>query len=178
MTSSIDVEKKIYTWLDEVVIAENFCPFAKSVRVNQQIHLRISKAQSTLRAVDEIMEECDQLSSMPSRETTLVAFAEGFYDFDGYLGLLEEVEHVANIQGFEGIFQFASFHPQYQFEGESVDCVSNYTNRAPYPIVHILREATITKALSHFPNAESIPERNIKHANALGIGFFEQYLKT
>ncbi|GLR73009.1 DUF1415 domain-containing protein [Agaribacter marinus] len=176
--SAPTIEKKIYTWLDEVIIGQNFCPFAKNVRIKQRIKLTLSDNTSLTAAVSDVLKECDALTAHDSSQidTTLLAFTKGFDDFQRYLDLLEEVNFVAKKAEFEGIYQFASFHPNYLFEGEPPDSPSHYTNRSPYPLIHILREDSLSRVLKHYPNPEGIPERNISHAEKLGISFFRQYL--
>lgn len=172
------LEKKIYTWLDEVIIGQNFCPFAKSVRIKQRIKLTLSDKTSLNAAVSDVLKECEVLTAHDCSEidTILLAFTKGFDDFQYYLDLLEEVNFIAKKVGLEGIYQFASFHPHYLFGGEAEDSDSHYTNRAPLPIIHILREASLTKVLSHYPNPEDIPHRNVEHATALGADFFKRFL--
>lgn len=150
-------------WLEDWVIRLNLCPFAKYPHENNQV--RIVETQST--EEDEIfnvvLSELDYLyHAEPSEtETTLVVIENGLASFDQYLDFLHLLEQVLPETGLEGIIQIASFHPDYCFEGESQDDPANLTNRSPYPMFHLIREASIEKALANYPDPDAIPERNI-----------------
>ena len=106
-------------------------------------------------------------------ETTFIIFPDNFSDFETYLDLVELSEALAADQGYEGIYQIASFHPEYCFEGAEADDPANYTNRSIYPMLHLLREDSLSDALDNFPDAESIPERNIAFAQRKGLAFMQ-----
>jgi hypothetical protein len=105
----------------------------------------------------------------PGRETSLLIFPTALTDFNGYLDLLDIATALLTDQGYEGVYQLASFHPNYCFEGVGSDDPSHYTNRSPYPMIHILREASLEAALTKYPNPENIPVRNVRRAQSLGL---------
>ncbi|MFC4701879.1 DUF1415 domain-containing protein [Glaciecola siphonariae] len=170
-----DVNKVISTtlaWLDAVIINEQFCPFAKPVRDNNQIHFAVAQQSDTASLLRQVIAECDNLMRHDKVETSLLIYTAALGDFDDYLDFLDMANELLENAGYEGVLQLASFHPQYVFDGEPASCPSHYTNRSPYPMLHILREDSISQALISFASPESIPQRNIAHAKALGRAFF------
>lgn len=158
------------TWLERAVIGLNLCPFAKSVLVREQIHFAVSDARTTAALTGDLRRELQALvqADAQQRDTTLLiapACLADFLDFNDYL---DEADAVLSELDFEGVIQIASFHPQFQFAGTSEDDVTNCTNRSPYPTLHLLREASIDRAVEAFPEAETIFERNIETLGRLG----------
>lgn len=170
------VEAKIWAWLDAVVIAENFCPFAKVPRQQDKIRIVVSEHSDTEEILKMLADECKFLDSNPSTETSILALSKGLADFYDYLDVLDIAQALLEDLGYEGKFQLASFHPGYLFEGEAPNSTSHYTNRAPYPLFHLIREASITKMLRFVADPDAIPLRNIEHANSLGVAFFKRFL--
>jgi hypothetical protein len=164
-------------WLEEVIIALNFCPFAKKEFVNNTIHYHRSNADQVKTALHELIEQCRYLQSHTEIETTLIIYSDGFRSFERYLDLVDYGNDLLVDSGFEGIFQLASMHPEYCFEGEDYDDSSNFTNRSPYPIIHIIREASMARVLSVYSEPEKIPENNIVLANEKGTHFFQEILQ-
>ncbi len=157
-------------WLEKAVIGLNLCPFAKGVHVKGQIHYVVSHATDARALADDLHRELESLAeiSAEKRDTTLLMAPdclEDFLDFNDFLELADDMIEALDLGG---ILQVASFHPQFQFEGTDVDDVSNCTNRAPYPTLHLLREDSIDKAVEAFPEAEEIFERNIEVLEKLG----------
>lgn len=161
--AKLTVEQQIWQWLDDVVIGLNLCPFAKKPRVNQQIRLKVCDARKDKAVIKEFSQELDLLIATPAQQmdTTMLVLSNHCYDFYDYLDVLDKCQLQIQQRGLEGEYQLASFHPEYLFDGTEPDDRENYTNRAPYPIIHILREDSMTKAVSKFPNPESIPGNNI-----------------
>ncbi|MGQ8365136.1 DUF1415 domain-containing protein [Glaciecola sp. 1036] len=170
------IADQVWTWLDKVIIGENFCPFAKLVRMKQQIRLNITEIKDEIDALNAVLAECEFLDNHPEIDTTLLGFSEGFTSFDDYLALVESANACISHHHYEGTYQLASFHPEYLFAGEPESSSSHYTNRSPIPLIHIIREDSITRVLSTFKHPDMIPERNIAHAEQLGIAFFKQFL--
>jgi len=164
-------------WMDAMVVGLNLCPFANTVR--RQGHLNIAVAQdgSIPGCLQLLADEAHELAERDASATSLVILPEGFEDFDDYLDLLAMAEALLEDLGFEGAMQLASFHPRYQFEGTDENDVSNWTNRAPYPILHMLQESAVTKAVEAHPNAEGIPEQNIDTLEKLGMAGVLQLLR-
>lgn len=170
------IADKIWTWLDRVVIGENLCPFAKAPRARDQVRLVLINDSGVKDILINIAKECDYLHANPSTETTLIGLSKGLADFYDYLDTLELAQQLLCDIGYEGVFQLASFHPAYLFEGEAADATSHYTNRAPVPLFHLIREESITKALAFVEDPNDIVVRNIEHANKLGVAFFKAFL--
>ena len=169
-------EGRIWKWLDEVVIGQNFCPFAKVPRSKKQVKLLVVQETANQQVLAILANECAFLVKNPNIETSLIALTHCLGDFYDYLDVLDMAQQMLADLEYEGVFQLASFHPQYLFQGEPNDAVSHYTNRAPYPIFHLIREQSISKALAFFDKPESIVTRNIDHAHSLGAAFFKAYL--
>ena len=163
-------------WLAEIIIGLNFCPFAKKEFVNNSICYYESKQSQVKPALHEFIEQCRYLQAHPELETTLLIYNDGFRSFERYLDLVDYANDLLVDSGFEGVFQLASMHPEYCFEGEDFDEASNYTNRSPYPIIHIIREASMARVLPVYNEPEKIPENNIALANEKGVNFFKDTL--
>ncbi len=173
-TSSTDealVLQQTRLWLEKAVIGLNLCPFAKAVYVKNQIRLVVSKARHADDLLEELDRELDLLVATPAAEidTTLLIHPTLFADFLDFNDFLEIADGVVAEHELEGIVQLASFHPQFQFDGSEIDDISNYTNRAPYAILHLLREDSVERAVEAFPQAETIFETNIATLEKLGL---------
>jgi hypothetical protein len=164
-----DVVLDINHWIEALVVGLNLCPFANAVRRKDLLKIKVCTESSVEDCLQMLVAEANQLELADEDATTLLVLAHGFAAFDDYLDLLALGEALLDDRGFEGIIQLASFHPQYQFERTSIDDVSNWTNRAPYPVLHLLKEASVTKAVESHPDPDSIPERNIEILNNLGL---------
>lgn len=151
-------------WVESVIIALNFCPFARRELEAGHIHFQVSHNMNIEDSLHSLIGEFQRLDKSPEIETTLLIFADGFKKFDDYLELLDLANELLVTMKYEGIYQLASFHPDYCFAGESENHAGNYTNRSPYPMLHIIREGSLERALENYPDPESIPERNIKVA--------------
>ena len=153
------------------MIGLNLCPFAKAVYVKNQVRLVISKARHADDLLEELDRELDLLVATPASEidTTLLIHPTLFEDFLDFNDFLEVAEGVVDEHGLEGVVQLASFHPQFQFDGTEPDAISNYTNRAPFVILHLLREESVERAVDAFPQADAIFETNIATLEKLGL---------
>lgn len=165
------------SWLEQIIIGLNFCPFAKKEFVNQTIDYYCSEGTQIKGLVKEIVARCEHLEKHDEIETSLVVLTDGFRSFDRYLDLIEQAEDALIEHGFEGVFQLATMHPEYCFADDDYDDAANFTNRSPYPMVHIIREASLARVLSVYKNPEQIPEDNIELARAKGSQYFQQILK-
>jgi len=157
-------------WLERAVIGLNLCPFAKAVYVKGQIHYAVSTATSVEAILEVLALELEALAEGDAnkRSTTLLMLPNAMADFLDFNDLLDDADALLASMDLEGILQIASFHPQFQFAGTEVDDITNATNRAPYPTLHLLREESIDRAVAAFPEAESIFETNIKTLESLG----------
>lgn len=169
-------ERHVRAWLQQVIISLNFCPFAKKEFIRERIAYVVTPATTQTDALSALLEALAHLEQQPEIETTLLIFERGFTEFAHYWELIESANVLLNQSGYEGIYQLASFHPHYLFTGEAAEDASHYTNRAPYPIVHILRESSLESVLAHYPNPEQIPQNNIDTARELGVTKLQKIL--
>jgi len=156
-------------WIVDVVVGCNFCPFAAREVKLDTIRYRVVMGKDPKEFLVAFVEECQHLNREDQVETTLLIFPEALDDFDDYLELLDEAQFLLERQGYEGVYQVASFHPQYRFADARGDDAANYTNRSPYPMLHLLREERVEQALQRYPNPEKIPENNVQVARQRGL---------
>jgi len=157
-------------WLERAVIGLNLCPFAKSVYVKEQVRYVVSNATAPEQLLETLMDELQHLSdtSPEQVDTTLLIHPFVLTDFEDYNEFLDVADAALEDMQLEGELQVASFHPDYQFAETDRNDIANYTNRAPYPTLHLLREDSIARAVESFPQAEAIFEKNIETMEALG----------
>lgn len=158
-------------WIEKAVIGLNLCPFAKAVYVKEQVRYVASEAKHLDGLLEDIDREISFLAEADPQQidTTLIMHASLLGDFLDFNDFLDIVDDAVSELGHEGVIQVAAFHPQWQFAETEPDDIGNYTNRAPFPTIHLLREASVTRAVDAFPEAESIYERNIETLQKLGI---------
>jgi len=164
-------------WLESVVIAHNFCPFAKSELIKEHILFEVIEHTDIESCLEALITSCEKLDDNTDIETTLLIIPNGFADFEQYLDLLDIAERLLEARRYEGIYQLASFHPEYCFDEADPDDPANYTNRSPYPMLHLLREATIEQSLKNIDNPETIPLKNIERARSIGLGVLKKQLE-
>jgi hypothetical protein len=157
-------------WLEKAVIGLNLCPFAKGVHVKGQIRYFVSAAQTPEELLADVMKELEILAeaSRDKIDTTLLIHPHVLTDFLDYNDFLEVVDAALEEVDLAGELQVASMHPQYQFADTELDDITNYTNRSPYPTLHLIREVSIDEAVAAFPEAEMIFEKNIETMRKLG----------
>ena len=157
-------------WLERAVIGLNLCPFAKGVHVKGQIRYSVSHASTEDALLDDLERELNFLTEVAPEDTdtTLLIAPDVLGDFSDYTSFLDVAEVVLRTHGLVGNLQIASFHPQYVFADAEPDDIANYTNRSPYPTLHLLREASLARATTAFPDAADIYQRNIDTMNTLG----------
>ena len=157
-------------WVERAVIGLNLCPFAKAVHVKKQIRYVVSSATTPEELLEELMNELEVLAEIPSTQTdtTLLIHPYVLADFMQYNDFLSVVDDALEDMELDGILQVASMHPHYQFVDTQPDDIENYTNRSPYPTLHLLREASIVQAVAAFPEAEKIFDKNIETLRDLG----------
>ncbi|EGQ8157592.1 DUF1415 family protein [Vibrio parahaemolyticus] len=171
-TSNTDINaitQQVDQWLNDVVIGLNLCPFAAKPQRNKQIKIFVSEATQEEALLEDILLQLIELSTTePEKlETTLVVVPNMLKDFWDYNFCIDWVEGLIKQQDWEGIFQVATFHPDYCFGGAAPEDDENLTNRSPYPIFHLIREESMEKVLKHYPDPESIPDTNIARVSAL-----------
>ncbi|QTH70788.1 DUF1415 domain-containing protein [Pseudoalteromonas xiamenensis] len=173
-----DAISAMKNWVSSVIVKYNFCPFARKEVENNTIHYELSDALTIEDAVLAMIESCIALDSHPERETTLLIFNNGFHDFDAFLDLVDLANALLAAQGYEGKYQIANFHPDYVFADSDENDPANYTNRAPYPTLHLIREDSMAQALATYDDSEQIPENNIRLARRKGEAFWQQLLSS
>jgi uncharacterized protein len=171
LPTSDEAIEKTRAWLEKAVIGLNLCPFAKAVHKKGQIRYIVSAATQPLELLDDLKRELEHLRdvSAETTDTTLLIHPGVLEDFEDFNEFLEVADLAVEDLGLEGEIQVASFHPDFQFEGTGADDITNYTNRAPYPTLHLLREDSIDKAVAAFPDASKIFEANMATLDELGI---------
>jgi hypothetical protein len=157
-------------WLERAVIGLNLCPFAKAVHVKRQIRYAVSAATTAGELLAELRHELELLAQTSAEEidTTLLIHPQAMTDFIDFHFFLKEADAAIRNLGQQGSLQIASFHPAYEFAGSTPDDIANYTNRSPHPTLHLLREASIDRAVAAFPDAATIYHRNIATLRNLG----------
>lgn len=157
-------------WLEKAVIGLNLCPFAKAPHVKNLVRIVVSKARHLDGFLEDLDRELQLLGNTPASEleTTLLVHPTLFPDFETFNQMLEIADDAVVENELEGIVQIAPFHPDFQFEGTEADDISNYTNRSPYPTLHLIREDSIAKAAGAFPDASAIFDRNIALLEKMG----------
>jgi hypothetical protein len=164
-------------WINNVVIGLQFCPFAAKPFKQKTIDYTLCTEKVTIKALEAVARYMDKLHRQPNIETGLLIFEHGFKNFHSYLQLLDVAERLLKEEGYEGIFQIASFHPKYLFAGSNDNDPSNYTNRSPFPMLHFLREASLEQMVLQHPNTEKIPQDNIAFCHKKGLAFMQNMLQ-
>jgi hypothetical protein len=170
MNDAAQVVQDTQRWLERAVIGLNLCPFAKSVHVKGQVHYAVSQANNPKDLLADLIYELNELVALDpiARDTTLLIAPDCLTDFLDFNDFLAEADQALVDLDLDGVLQIASLHPQYQFAGTAVDDITNFTNRSPYPTLHLLREDSIDRAVAAFPDAESIYEVNMRTMERLG----------
>jgi uncharacterized protein len=165
-------------WLERAVIGLNLCPFAKAVHVRRQIRFVLSGATTNAQLARELESELARLRDADPDvlDTTLIVHPHVLVDFDDYNDFLDEADACLSRMDLAGEVQVASFHPDYRFAGEPVSDPANCTNRSPYPMLHLLREASVERAVAAFPDPDVIVERNIATMRRLGVDGYRRLL--
>ena len=161
-----------------MVIGLNLCPFARKEWVQNRVRMVVCDAIGADELLVTLQKECDRLSEQPEIETTLLIHPWVLEDFSDYNQFLDDVDNMLLDRELEGVYQVASFHPAYQFAGTDPQDVENATNRSPYPVLHILREESLERAIDSFPDPELIPERNIALLRSMGRERVEALLRS
>lgn len=155
-------------WLEEWVLGQGLCPFARHPWEQGRVRFELSSAHDAEALLVDLVAALQGLEDAPQVETLLLVHPQALLNFADYNDFLDLADALLQARGWEGVFQVASFHPDYQFADVAADAVENYTNRSPYPLLHLLREASVSAAIDHHPDVDAIPERNIAHLQGLG----------
>ncbi|QEC69499.1 DUF1415 domain-containing protein [Panacibacter ginsenosidivorans] len=160
-------------WITDVVIGCNFCPFAAREVKRNSVNYIVEESNDIATCLHTFIQECVRMDNDAATETSFIIYPNAFENFEDYLDLVSLAETLLERQDYEGIYQAASFHPQYSFQDAATDDAANYTNRSIYPMLHILREESVETALDHYADPEDIPERNIKFAREKGVAYMK-----
>lgn len=169
-TQRIDtIAQQVNQWLNDVVIGLNLCPFAAKPQRNHQVKIHVSTETTEEGLLSDITQCLHELDAQPvaTLETTLVVVPDMLKDFFAYNFFIDWIEALLRQEGWEGVYQVATFHPDYCFAGCETNDPANLTNRAPFPIYHLIREDSMEKVLKHYPDPESIPDTNIARVSSL-----------
>ena len=171
MTTPLEVEALTRAWIERAVIGLDLCPFARAVYDNGRLRCAVTDARSAEALRDDFARELRTLAGAPpaALETTLLIHPYVLTEFAEYNDFLDVADITVKSLGLEGVLQVASFHPDYRFADATPDDVTNYTNRSPYPMLHLLREASIDQAVAAFPDAAMIYRRNMETMRRLGV---------
>ena len=168
-TNKQEIITHTQNWISTFIIGHNICPFAKREFDKGSIHYDVVIEKNVENQLQALIKSCIQLDTSNAIETSLLIYPQGLSDFDNYLDFLAMANALLEKQNYEGVYQLASFHPDYCFDGVDSEDASNYTNRSPYPMLHLIREESLEKALLSYPNPEEIPKRNIQYTRDLGV---------
>ena len=165
------VEQEIRQWLQQVVVGLNLCPFAARPLEHDAIRIQVSQCSDEASLLQTLFDEIRLLQETPTREleTTLLVLTDVLQDFNEFNQFLDLSDQLLLDRNWQDEFQIATFHPQYCFQDTAPDAAENLTNRSPYPVLHLLRQASLTKALESYPEPEAIPQRNIERMQALSV---------
>ena len=172
------IKKETMNWVNRVVIGLNFCPFAAPVVTHDKLHFRVVTESEWVSVLMEVVGECNFLDASEKYETSLVVMPNLDISFLEYLDLVQLAEELLERQGYLGVFQLATFHPDYLFAEAAIDDPANFTNRSPYPMFHIIPEESLEKAIESYPNVEEIPVNNKKLARHKGLAAMESLRKN
>ncbi|MGM0526036.1 MAG: DUF1415 domain-containing protein [Pseudomonadota bacterium] len=175
MASDNEIMRQTQAWVQQLIVKYNICPFARREVERQSIRYAVSLDSDFEKTLDRVVAECKFLDEHVDTETTMLMLP-AFKSFDEFLDLIAVSEQLLSMSGYNGVYQLAHFHPDYCFEGEQQTDPANFTNRAPYPTLHFLREASMERALMGTEQPEQIPQRNIEFARRRGSEFFKKLL--
>lgn len=179
MTQAADqqIVAQTVAWVRHFIVEHNICPFAKRELESCSIRVEVVRSKKVAVALEELAAEIEWLNEHPETETTLLVFPTLFKSFDHYLDYIELAENLLFELGYEGVYQLATFHPDYCFADAQPEDAANYSNRSPYAMVHLLREASLEKAIAFYGDTAAIPERNITYLTELGSDMAEKQLQ-
>jgi len=172
------ITASVRCWVETVVVDLNLCPFAGRELRQERIRFVVTPAITEVQLLTNLQTELEWLDTHPAIETTLLIHPWVLQDFGDYNQFLETADDLLDAMGVEGIYQLASFHPDYQFADTAAADVDNYTNRSPYPMLHLLREQSLERSIASYPDPEQIPLRNIALMKRLGITRLKQLLQA
>ncbi len=180
MTHTTILLEQTTRWLEQVVIDLNLCPFARAPHAKGLVYIHACPAPTFEEAIDQILDQLDELLKLSSseRSTTLCVIPNALLDFDDFLDAIDTLEYILETSHADQLIQIAHFHPDYTFENTDPDDVSNYTNRSPAPIIHLIRAEEVADAITSTPRIHDIPENNINTLKDLGLTHMKNLLTS
>jgi uncharacterized protein len=178
MTGSLQIIDQTRRWIKDVVVGCNFCPFAAHAIKQQAVHYQVEESMDAETCLQALLKEVARLDDEIEIETIFLIFPNSFQLFEHYLDMVAASEKLLKQKGYEGIYQLASFHPQYLFADAAETDAANYTNRSVFPMLHLLRESSIDKALENYSDPENIPANNILFARKKGLTYMKMLKDT
>ena len=178
MPGSETIIHETKNWITDVVVGCNFCPFAAREVQRGSIHYEVQADAGLEQVLQSVAGIFTQLDNDKNVETSLLILPNGYDDFDAYLQLVDLAQELLEKEDYEGVYQLASFHPHYLFAGSTETDPSNYTNRSPFPMLHFLREESVSLAVDSHPDIDAVPERNIRFTQEKGLQFMKELLAS
>ena len=172
------VAASVRQWVESMVVGLNLCPFAKRELVKNRIRFAVTEASTEEKLLKALEAELELINQDRSVETTLLIHPEVLQDFYDFKLFLAYIDHLLVRMNLKGVFQVASFHPDYQFYGTESDDAENYTNRSPYPVLHLIREESLERVIADYPDVDQIPARNIGLMNSFGKDKLQAIMQT
>ncbi|MEQ1554957.1 MAG: DUF1415 domain-containing protein [Ferruginibacter sp.] len=165
-------------WVKDVVVGCNFCPFAAREVKRNTIYYKVIESATTQKILETSTSIFNHLDNDNAIETALLITPHNYTNFIDFLNIVDKVEKILQKKGYDGVYQIASFHPQYIFAGSNNIDAANYTNRSPYPMLHFIREESITRAVNSYPNINDVPNKNIAFAEEKGLEYMQKLLAS
>ena len=165
-------------WVEEIVIGLNLCPFAAQPFREQRIEYTVVSGDATEQHLQQLADSFTLLDNSPELETSLLIYTEAYQTFDDYLDWLDYANHLLDDLNYTGSYQIASFHPDYRFAGSEKNDASNFSNRSPWPMLHLIREKNLEAAIASYPDIEQVPKNNIKKLQEIGFTEMQNKLKN
>lgn len=172
-----EIINRTLCWIKTFIIEYTICPFSSHVIKHESLAMSLSTESSKKSCYAELIHVIETLENNSSIETALILFPTYFSDFYDYLDFANRAEQILIKRGYEGMYQLATFHPEYCFADANPDDVTNYTNRSPYPMLHILRETSIDTAIEFYGNTEQIPLNNINKLRDMGFAQVQEIVE-
>ncbi len=173
-----EIVAPVRQWVESLIVGMNLCPFAKRELVKNRVRFAVTNAATDDELMTAVQAELELLDRDASVETTLLIHPKVLQDFDDYNQFLNFADRFLAQLRFGGVYQIASFHPDYQFNGTDPDDAENYTNRSPYPMLHLIREESLERVIADYPDVDKIPTRNIALMNSLGQDKLQELIQT
>ena len=168
---------RVHHWVEKAVIGLDLCPFARSVYAQNKLRCVVSESEQVDELMLDLYQQCQYLIDTPNIDTTLLIIPHQLQEFADFNQMLDQADALITNYEWTGVFQIASFHPGYQFNNTSIDDRENWSNRSPFPILHILRESSVERALSGYAHPERIPQANIRTLAAIEVTEFDRIFK-